>query len=145
MATDSQPDRAVGQTEGTQHADRPRSAILGGVSFDPYAPYGPLVDTTMRVVTWNVWGRYGPWEQREAGIEDVLAGVEPDIVCLIESWGTREASQADRIGDRLGVEHQLFVGDWDHEGRPASASSHAGRSLSTSVIRSEATKATAWA
>jgi hypothetical protein len=86
------------------------------VSFDPYSPYGPLVDTTMRVVTWNVWGRYGPWEQREAGIEDVLAGVEPDIVYLVESWGSREASQADRIGDRLGVEHRLLVGDWDHEG-----------------------------
>ncbi len=30
------------------------------MSFDPYAPYGPLVESTVRVVTWNVWGRYGP-------------------------------------------------------------------------------------
>jgi endonuclease/exonuclease/phosphatase family metal-dependent hydrolase len=86
------------------------------VSFDPYAPYGPLVDTTMRVVAWNVWGRYGAWEERQAGIEDLVATAEPDIVCLVESWATPEASQADRVGDRLGVEHRMFVGDWDQDG-----------------------------
>jgi hypothetical protein len=40
------------------------------VSFDPYAPYGPLVDTTLRVAVWNVWGRYGAWEERQTGLED---------------------------------------------------------------------------
>jgi endonuclease/exonuclease/phosphatase family metal-dependent hydrolase len=83
------------------------------VSFDPHAPYGPLVDTTLRVVTWNVWGRYGAWEERQAGIEDVLTTAEPDIVCLVESWATSEARQADRVGDRLGLEHRVFVGGWD--------------------------------
>jgi hypothetical protein len=86
------------------------------VTFDPYAPYGPLVDTTLRVVVWNVWGRYGAWEQRQAGLEDVLAAVEPDIACLVESWATPQASQADRVGDRLGLEHRVFVGDWDQGG-----------------------------
>jgi endonuclease/exonuclease/phosphatase family metal-dependent hydrolase len=86
------------------------------VTFDPYAPYGPLVDTTLRVVVWNVWGRYGAWEQRQAGLEDVLAAVEPDIACLVESWATPEASQADRVGDRLGLEHRVFVGDRDQGG-----------------------------
>ena len=86
------------------------------MSFDPYAPYGPLVDTTMRIVTWNVWGRYGAWEERQAGIEDVLARVHPDMVCLVESWATAEATQPDRIGDRLGLEHRLFVGDRDQAG-----------------------------
>jgi endonuclease/exonuclease/phosphatase family metal-dependent hydrolase len=70
----------------------------------------------MRVVTWNVWGRYGAWEQREAGIESALASAEPDIVCLVESWTTARGSQADRVGDRLGVRHRLFVGDWDQGG-----------------------------
>jgi endonuclease/exonuclease/phosphatase family metal-dependent hydrolase len=27
------------------------------VGFDPYAPHGPVVESTIRVVTWNVWGR----------------------------------------------------------------------------------------
>lgn len=86
------------------------------MSFDPYAPYGPLVDTTMRVVVWNVWGRYGAWEERQAGIEDVLATVAPDVACLVESWATPEASQADLVGDRLGLEHRVFVGDRDQGG-----------------------------
>lgn len=86
------------------------------MSFDPYAPYGPLVDTTMRIVTWNVWGRFGDWEERQGGIEDALAAAEPDIVCLVECWATRETSQAGRLGERLEFEYRLFVGDWDHDG-----------------------------
>jgi hypothetical protein len=42
------------------------------MSFDPYEPYGPVVQSTMRVATWNVWGQYGDWEQRQVAIEDVL-------------------------------------------------------------------------
>jgi hypothetical protein len=29
------------------------------VVFDPHLPYGPVVESTMRVVQWNVWGRDG--------------------------------------------------------------------------------------
>ena len=51
------------------------------VSFDPYAPYGPVVESAVRVVTWNVWGRYGPrWETRQSALEDTLAALEPDVV-----------------------------------------------------------------
>lgn len=83
------------------------------MSFDPYAPYGPLVETTVRVVAWNVWGRYGEWEKRQAGIEDLLVGVAPDVVCLVESWSADHGTQAARIAKRLGVDHSLFVGDWE--------------------------------
>jgi endonuclease/exonuclease/phosphatase family metal-dependent hydrolase len=85
------------------------------VTFDPYAPYGPLVESTVRVVAWNVWGRYGDWEQRQAGIEEVVAGTAPDLVCLAESWSAPGGTQAARIAERLGVEHSLFVGDWEVE------------------------------
>ena len=38
------------------------------VTFDPYAPYGTLAESAVRVVTWNVWGRYGPaWCSMTAG------------------------------------------------------------------------------
>lgn len=77
------------------------SARLDAVSFDPYAPYGPLVETTTaRVVTWNVWGRFGDWEERQSGIEDVLATAKPDITCLVEAWATPETTQAERVGKR---------------------------------------------
>ncbi len=46
----------------------------------------------------------------------MLAAVEPDIACLVESWATPEARQADLVGDRLGLEHRVFVGDWDQGG-----------------------------
>jgi len=85
------------------------------VSFDQYAPYGPIVETTLRVATWNVWGRYGQWQERQAAIEDALVARSPDIVCLIESWSSPETTQAEQVAQRLGVEYQLFVGDWQQE------------------------------
>ena len=69
----------------------------------------------MRIVTWNVWGRYGQWQERQTAIEDSLVAVSPDIVCLVESWSTSETTQAERVAQRLGVEHQLFVGDWEQD------------------------------
>jgi len=86
------------------------------VSFNQYEPYGPVVESTMRIITWNVWGRYGAWEQRQAGIEEVLAAAGPDVVCLVESWSAPEGSQPEVIAERLGYEHSLFVGDWAQEG-----------------------------
>jgi endonuclease/exonuclease/phosphatase family metal-dependent hydrolase len=85
------------------------------VSFNQYEPYGPVVDSTMRIATWNVWGRYGRWHDRQTGIEDTLAKAAPDVVCLVESWSTGDAAQPDLIAKRLGFEHSLFVGHWQQE------------------------------
>ncbi|HEX4865854.1 MAG TPA: endonuclease/exonuclease/phosphatase family protein [Acidimicrobiales bacterium] len=86
------------------------------MAFDPYAPYGPLVESTLRVVTWNVWGRHGPeWEQRQSGIEDVLTGVGPDVVCLVEAWAKDGKSQTEHLARRLGFDHYLFMSDWEVE------------------------------
>jgi endonuclease/exonuclease/phosphatase family metal-dependent hydrolase len=82
-----------------------------GVSFNQYEPYGPVVETTMRIVTWNVWGRYGNWAQRQAGIEDNLVAAAPDIVCLVESWSYPDADQPGLVAARLGFEHSVFAGD----------------------------------
>jgi endonuclease/exonuclease/phosphatase family metal-dependent hydrolase len=85
------------------------------VTFDPYAPYGPVVESSMRIVTWNVWGRYGEWEARQHGIEEALVASAPDIVCLVESWCRAEDTQASRTAARLGFAHHDFVGDWKQE------------------------------
>ena len=86
------------------------------VTFDPYAPYGPLVESAVRVVTWNVWGRYGPaWETRQIALEDTLAEVAPDVICLVEAWSCGESSQPARVASRLGLPHHQFVGDWQQE------------------------------
>jgi endonuclease/exonuclease/phosphatase family metal-dependent hydrolase len=86
------------------------------VAFDPYTPYGPLVESTFRIVTWNVWGRHGPdWQERESGIEDVLAEVEPDVVCLVEAWRDEATTQPELIARRLGLAHHRFEGGWEVE------------------------------
>jgi len=85
------------------------------VSFNQYEPYGPVVETTVRVVTWNVWGRYGDWEQRQSGIEQALVGTAPDIVCMVESWSTPERTQARAVADALEFEHSTFAGDWQQD------------------------------
>ena len=85
------------------------------MSINQYEPYGPVVETKLRVVTWNAWGRYGSWRDRQIGIESTLAAAAPDIVCLVESWSTDSETQADLIATHLGLEHSLFVGDWAQE------------------------------
>lgn len=42
---------------------------------------GTVLETTARVVTWNVWGRYGPWREREAAIASTLASARPTSSC----------------------------------------------------------------
>ena len=53
----------------------------------PPRSYGPLIETTVQVVTWNVWGRYGPREEREAAIVATLRAAGPDLVVLTRGLG----------------------------------------------------------
>ena len=72
--------------------------------------FGPLVDTRLRVVTWNLWGRGGPWEERLAGIAATLGALDPDVVTLQEVWeeaGGR--SQAALLAEALGLQ-PVFAG-----------------------------------
>lgn len=40
----------------------------------------------MRVVTWNLWWRFGPWQERQKAILAVLRELRPDVVGLQEVW-----------------------------------------------------------
>jgi endonuclease/exonuclease/phosphatase family metal-dependent hydrolase len=65
-------------------------------------------DGFLRVVTWNLWGRYGAWEQRERVISTVLAEQYPDVVCLQESWVDLDGStQAKRLAKAVGDLHHV--------------------------------------
>jgi endonuclease/exonuclease/phosphatase family metal-dependent hydrolase len=61
-------------------------------------------------VTWNVWGLYGPWQEREAAIAATLHDAHPDIVVLTESWSKGGDSQCDRLARPLGLPHHAFSG-----------------------------------
>lgn len=41
---------------------------------------------TVRILTWNVWWRFGPWQDRQPAIVRTIAEAAPDIVCLQEVW-----------------------------------------------------------
>ena len=76
----------------------------------PPRSYGPLIETTLRIVTWNVWGLYGPWREREAAIVATLQDAHPDVVVLAESWTKEGDSQCARLAGPLGLPHHAFSG-----------------------------------
>jgi len=73
---------------------------------DP-GPFGPLLDTRLRLVTWNVWGRYGPWEERLPAIVETLRRLDADVICLQEVWSEADTghTSAAVIADALGAHH----------------------------------------
>jgi endonuclease/exonuclease/phosphatase family metal-dependent hydrolase len=79
--------------------------------YDIEQPYGPPIETTMRLATWNVWGRYGPWDQREPGIIETLGRARADVVVLTEAWD----GQCDRLAGPLGLPHHVFR-SWTGDG-----------------------------
>jgi endonuclease/exonuclease/phosphatase family metal-dependent hydrolase len=54
-------------------------------------------------MTWNLWWRYGPWEQRRDAIAAVLAQVAPDICGLQEVWSAGDENFAADLAARLGM------------------------------------------
>jgi endonuclease/exonuclease/phosphatase family metal-dependent hydrolase len=53
-------------------------------------------------MTWNLWWRFGPWEQRQRAIIDTIRAQRPDVVCLQEVWVDGSRDLASIIGDELG-------------------------------------------
>src|SRR5439155_10179996 len=66
------------------------------------APASMGKDGAVRVLTWNLWWRYGPWQARRAAIAATLAEVDPDICGLQEVWGTDTENFAAELAERLG-------------------------------------------
>ena len=53
----------------------------------------------MRVMTWNLWWHFGPWELRQPLIVDVIRSVDPDVICLQEVWSDENDDQLDHLAD----------------------------------------------
>src|SRR5918993_4052058 len=65
-------------------------------------------DPRLRVMSWNVWWRFGPdWRRRERGILATLEALRPDLVGLQEVWGAEDTTQAEVLGRELGM-HPVF-------------------------------------
>ena len=72
---------------------------------DSLGPYGELLETRLRVLSWNIWWRFGPWEARRPAIAATLARLDADIVCLQEVWDDGEVCFAAELADGLGFHH----------------------------------------
>jgi endonuclease/exonuclease/phosphatase family metal-dependent hydrolase len=57
----------------------------------------------VRVATWNLWWRFGPWEERREAIAAVLADAQPDLCGLQEVWAGRGEHQAAQLAELLGM------------------------------------------
>src|SRR5215469_7383114 len=58
---------------------------------------------TMRVLTWNLWWRYGPWQRRREAIAATLAEAGPDVCGLQEVWHADEENLAGVLATELGL------------------------------------------
>ncbi|MEY2459586.1 MAG: hypothetical protein QOG30_1416 [Acidimicrobiaceae bacterium] len=63
------------------------------------------IETRVRVMSWNLWWRFGPWEERLAAIKSTLASVDADVIGLQEVWDDGQRNQAAELAEALGFEH----------------------------------------
>ncbi|ADB31423.1 Endonuclease/exonuclease/phosphatase [Kribbella flavida DSM 17836] len=55
--------------------------------------------TTVRVMTWNLWWRFGPqWVDRQEAILATLRAVGPDVVAVQEAWPEQVETLAEQLG-----------------------------------------------
>src|SRR5919106_291583 len=70
-----------------------------------------LIDTRLRVATWNVWWRFGPWEERQPAIAETLRRVDADVIALQEVWDNRDGvGQPAALAGALGYHHAFAPG-----------------------------------
>jgi endonuclease/exonuclease/phosphatase family metal-dependent hydrolase len=57
----------------------------------------------VRVLTWNLWWRFGPWERRRDAIAAVLGAAQADLCGLQEVWASPSDHLAAVLADQLGM------------------------------------------
>jgi endonuclease/exonuclease/phosphatase family metal-dependent hydrolase len=70
-----------------------------------FSTFGPLVETTARVASWNLWWRFGPWQDRLPAILRTVELLEADVICLQEVWRAGDDSPATMIAAAMGGHH----------------------------------------
>jgi endonuclease/exonuclease/phosphatase family metal-dependent hydrolase len=59
-------------------------------------------------MSWNLWWRHGPWQERLQAIAATVAEVQPDLCGFQEVWGGPEENLAVDLAGRLGM-HWCWV------------------------------------
>ncbi len=74
-----------------------------------------LLETRLRILTWNIWWRFGPWRQRRPAIAATLKRLDADVIALQEVWSDETTDQAAGLAGELGY-HHVYAWSMDMEG-----------------------------
>ena len=74
-----------------------------------------LIETNLRVLSWNIWWRYGPWQNRQPAIVETLKNLDCDIIALQEVWQDDTTNYAAILAAELGY-HHVFAASMEREG-----------------------------
>jgi endonuclease/exonuclease/phosphatase family metal-dependent hydrolase len=64
-----------------------------------------VLESRLKVLTWNVWWRFGPWEQRGPAIAATLKKLDADVIALQEVWSSETTNFAAELATELGYQH----------------------------------------
>jgi endonuclease/exonuclease/phosphatase family metal-dependent hydrolase len=64
----------------------------------------------MRLMTWNIWHHFGPWQERQVAIEQVIGHENPDVLFLQEVHTTER--QAENLAAKLGYHVAVTTSPW---------------------------------
>jgi len=81
---------------------------------DSQNPAG-LIETRARVLSWNIWWRYGPWQDRQPAIVNTLKKLDCDVIALQEVWQDDKTNNAAILAAELGY-HHVFASSMKREG-----------------------------
>ncbi len=70
------------------------------------------IESRLKVLTWNIWWRFGPWEQRQPAIATTLKRLDADIIALQEVWSDEATNQAAELAAELRY-HHVFASSMD--------------------------------
>src|SRR5690606_38721850 len=73
---------------------------------DP-AAVSDLIETRLRVATWNLWWRFSNWEERLPLVIEALTAADPDVIALQEVWHDGTTSSAQEIARALGYDFRF--------------------------------------
>ena len=68
------------------------------------------IETRLRVLTWNIWWRFGPWERRRPAIAATLVRLDADVIALQEVWSDETTNLAAELAAELGYNHVFASG-----------------------------------
>jgi endonuclease/exonuclease/phosphatase family metal-dependent hydrolase len=58
---------------------------------------------SVRILTWNLWARFGPWRERARAIRATLRAADADLIALQEVWGDRDGNFAAMLAKELSM------------------------------------------